>query len=51
MELFLWLDLINEKTFRVYRELRKHPAWLTDSVIKLDYNYLPWPRKDGNLLW
>lgn len=49
-ELFLsvWLD--RDNTFKVFREFN-FPAHISGSVMILDYNYIPWPRRDGNLLW
>lgn len=38
-------------TFEVLRNLRSPLQDGTDSIITLDYDYVPWPRYNGNLLW
>lgn len=40
-----------DKTFEVYHWWYSPEKFAKDSVLKLDYNYVPWPRHNGNLLW
>lgn len=50
MELFLTVATYRDGTFTVYRKLEE--SWrITTSVLVLDYDWVPWPRKGGNLLW
>lgn len=50
-ELAIDVYLYKDNTFRVYSKLSRTPIYLYDSVLKLDLNYIPWPRRNGNLLW
>lgn len=50
MEIYLWVDFKTDNSFIVHRQLREDPQW-RDSILKLDYKYTPWIRKEGNLLW
>lgn len=40
-----------DDTFIVHRRIRKVPVNMLNSVIKIDYEYRPWPRVGDNLLW
>jgi hypothetical protein len=51
MELYLWVAIDLDKTFEIHRQLYNSNQGLEDSVLKLDYKFLPWPRYNGNLLW
>lgn len=50
MEIYLAVDLNTDGSFLVYRSLDKPYRGLI-SVLVIDYNYRPWPRRGGNLLW
>lgn len=50
MELLLAVLTNSDGSFKVYRKISL-PVELTNSVITVDYNYTPWPRYNGNLLW
>jgi hypothetical protein len=51
-ELVLITDYYNStKTYEVYSRLIDAEQAVKDSVLKLDYNYTPWSRCGGNLLW
>jgi len=39
------------KTYLVHSRLVDAERIAKDSVLKLDYEYTPWPRCGGNLLW
>lgn len=51
MELYLWVAANADKTFEVHRAFYPSDQFARDSVLKLDYNYTPWIRENGNLLW
>lgn len=50
MEIYLSVYFNGDGTFRVYRQITEVNN-LRTSVLKLDYQYIPWPREGGNLLW
>lgn len=56
VEIGLFVNFKKDGSFQIYSKIRPYTrqsngACLEDSVITVDYNYTPWPRKGGNLLW
>jgi len=51
MNLILFITINDDSTFKVFRALVNSEQLFRDAVIKVDYNYTPWPRHNGNLLW
>lgn len=53
MNLILIVSLNEEgpNTFEVYRKLNPVDIIARNSVIAVEYNYAPWPRYGGNILW
>lgn len=51
MELCLVISVSADGTFDVFRQLQPIDQWARDCVMKLNYDWTPWPRKEGNLLW
>ena len=49
-ELHLWAAFDLDGSFEIQRKLFD-PDRCLDSILVLDYNYTPWPRDNGNLLW
>lgn len=53
MDIVLEVTTLTDGAFEVYSSIR--PAgqlWdALNSVLIVDYNYAPWIRKEGNLLW
>lgn len=51
MEFYLnFIYYERNNTYIVYSRFAL-PNHMADSVLTVDYNYRPWPRKEGNLLW
>lgn len=52
VELHLYANCYLDGTFDVLRVLDFGPSTaMKNSVIKVDYDYRPWPVVGGNLLW
>jgi len=49
LAIYWWKNRSN--TFEVDSRLVSPEQSLRDSVLTVDYNYTPWPRCGGNLLW
>jgi hypothetical protein len=51
MVIILRVEMNGPSVFKVIREFRNSDWLERQAVFTLDYNYVPWPRVGGNLLW
>lgn len=50
-EIFLNVFIDEDNTFKVFLEYEFPDIWRFPIVTISDYRHVPWPRKEGNLLW
>jgi hypothetical protein len=51
MAIILRVEMNGPSEFTIYREIRNSDWRERQAIFTLDYNYVPWPRVGGNLLW
>ena len=51
LEIALMVSYEETNAFWVHRNFYDPEQSLKDSILLLDYNYTPWPRCGGDLLW